>query len=212
MASPAEDAAMLRAVSLAARGLGTTSPNPVVGCVILDAAGNVVGEGFHAYAGGPHAEVGALAAAGERARGGTAVVTLEPCNHTGRTGPCTEALIAGRRGPGGGRRGRPQPGRHRRRASRCARPGSTSRSACAPTRCGPATWPGSPRPDEPPPATRGRSSSGSSRPRWTVGPRRWTAPANGSPPRTRGPTCRTAVHRGRHHGRASAPCWPTTRT
>src|SRR5262245_19575909 len=94
MASPAEDAAMLRAVALAAKGLGSTSPNPVVGCVILDAAGDVVGEGFHAYAGGPHAEVRALAAAGERARGGTAVVTIEPCNHVGRTGPCSRALAA----------------------------------------------------------------------------------------------------------------------
>jgi diaminohydroxyphosphoribosylaminopyrimidine deaminase/5-amino-6-(5-phosphoribosylamino)uracil reductase len=93
MASPAEDAAMVRAISLASHGLGSTSPNPIIGCVILDASGQVVGEGFHAYAGGPHAEVRALAAAGERARGGTAVVTMEPCNHTGRTGPCTEALI-----------------------------------------------------------------------------------------------------------------------
>jgi diaminohydroxyphosphoribosylaminopyrimidine deaminase/5-amino-6-(5-phosphoribosylamino)uracil reductase len=88
-----EDEAMRRAVALAARGLGTTSPNPVVGAVLLDAAGEVVGEGFHAYAGGPHAEIVALAQAGERARGGTAVVTLEPCNHTGRTGPCAQALI-----------------------------------------------------------------------------------------------------------------------
>jgi diaminohydroxyphosphoribosylaminopyrimidine deaminase/5-amino-6-(5-phosphoribosylamino)uracil reductase len=87
------DEAMSRAIALAARGLGTTSPNPVVGCVILDTQGAVVGEGFHAYAGGPHAEIVALAQAGERARGGTAVVTLEPCDHTGRTGPCTLALI-----------------------------------------------------------------------------------------------------------------------
>jgi len=87
------DEAMRRATALAARGLGTTSPNPVVGCVILDSGGAVVGEGFHAYAGGPHAEIVALAQAGERARGGTAVVTLEPCDHTGRTGPCTHALI-----------------------------------------------------------------------------------------------------------------------
>ncbi|MEV4543701.1 bifunctional diaminohydroxyphosphoribosylaminopyrimidine deaminase/5-amino-6-(5-phosphoribosylamino)uracil reductase RibD [Micromonospora echinaurantiaca] len=87
------DEAMRRAIELAARGLGTTSPNPVVGCVLLDAAGVVVGEGFHAYAGGPHAEIVALAQAGERARGGTAVVTLEPCDHTGRTGPCSTALI-----------------------------------------------------------------------------------------------------------------------
>jgi diaminohydroxyphosphoribosylaminopyrimidine deaminase/5-amino-6-(5-phosphoribosylamino)uracil reductase len=88
-----EDEAMRRAIALAARGLGTTSPNPVVGCVLLDAAGAVVGEGFHAYAGGPHAEVVALAQAGDRARRGTAVVTLEPCRSTGRTGPCTEALL-----------------------------------------------------------------------------------------------------------------------
>ncbi|MBO3745482.1 bifunctional diaminohydroxyphosphoribosylaminopyrimidine deaminase/5-amino-6-(5-phosphoribosylamino)uracil reductase RibD [Streptosporangiaceae bacterium NEAU-GS5] len=84
---------MRRAIGLAARGLGTTSPNPVVGCVILDAAGQVAGEGFHAYAGGPHAEVMALREAGERARGGTAYVTLEPCDHTGRTGPCSLALL-----------------------------------------------------------------------------------------------------------------------
>jgi diaminohydroxyphosphoribosylaminopyrimidine deaminase/5-amino-6-(5-phosphoribosylamino)uracil reductase len=88
-----EDAAMLRAIALAAKGLGSTSPNPVTGCVILDSSGEIVGEGFHAYAGGPHAEVRALAAAGERARGGTAVVTLEPCNHHGRTGPCSQALV-----------------------------------------------------------------------------------------------------------------------
>lgn len=94
MVTEAEDAAMRRAISLAAQGLGSTSPNPVVGCVILDADGQIVGEGFHAYAGGPHAEVRALAAAGERARGGTAVITMEPCNHTGRTGPCSEALIS----------------------------------------------------------------------------------------------------------------------
>jgi diaminohydroxyphosphoribosylaminopyrimidine deaminase/5-amino-6-(5-phosphoribosylamino)uracil reductase len=61
--------------------------------VLLDPAGEIVGEGFHAYAGGPHAEIVALAQAGDRARGGTAVVTLEPCNHTGRTGPCAQALV-----------------------------------------------------------------------------------------------------------------------
>ncbi|NJP98036.1 bifunctional diaminohydroxyphosphoribosylaminopyrimidine deaminase/5-amino-6-(5-phosphoribosylamino)uracil reductase RibD [Nonomuraea sp. FMUSA5-5] len=95
MQTPAQDAAhMARAVELAAHGHGTTSPNPVVGCVVLDAAGQVAGEGFHAYAGGPHAEVVALAQAGERARGGTAYVTLEPCDHTGRTGPCSRALLA----------------------------------------------------------------------------------------------------------------------
>ncbi|MFI1964893.1 bifunctional diaminohydroxyphosphoribosylaminopyrimidine deaminase/5-amino-6-(5-phosphoribosylamino)uracil reductase RibD [Streptomyces pathocidini] len=85
---------MRRAIELAARGLGSTSPNPVVGCVILDAAGQPAGEGWHRRAGGPHAEVEALRAAGDRARGGTALVTLEPCNHTGRTGPCAQALLA----------------------------------------------------------------------------------------------------------------------
>ncbi|MGW0311902.1 bifunctional diaminohydroxyphosphoribosylaminopyrimidine deaminase/5-amino-6-(5-phosphoribosylamino)uracil reductase RibD [Streptomyces flavidovirens] len=85
---------MRRAVALAARGLGSTSPNPVVGCVVLDADGQLAGAGFHQRAGGPHAEVHALREAGERARGGTAYVTLEPCNHTGRTGPCAQALVA----------------------------------------------------------------------------------------------------------------------
>ncbi|MGV9884229.1 bifunctional diaminohydroxyphosphoribosylaminopyrimidine deaminase/5-amino-6-(5-phosphoribosylamino)uracil reductase RibD [Streptomyces sp. NPDC003006] len=84
---------MRRAITLAARGLGSTSPNPVVGCVVLDASGEIVGEGWHRRAGGPHAEVDALRAAGDKARGGTALVTLEPCNHTGRTGPCAQALI-----------------------------------------------------------------------------------------------------------------------
>ncbi|MFF3664732.1 bifunctional diaminohydroxyphosphoribosylaminopyrimidine deaminase/5-amino-6-(5-phosphoribosylamino)uracil reductase RibD [Microtetraspora malaysiensis] len=92
-AAPGDVPHMRRAVELAARGLGTTSPNPVVGCVVLDAASAVVGEGFHAYAGGPHAEVVALREAGDRARGGTAYVTLEPCSHTGRTGPCVQALL-----------------------------------------------------------------------------------------------------------------------
>ncbi|MFP1628181.1 bifunctional diaminohydroxyphosphoribosylaminopyrimidine deaminase/5-amino-6-(5-phosphoribosylamino)uracil reductase RibD [Streptomyces sp. 5K101] len=84
---------MRRAITLAARGLGSTSPNPVVGCVVIDAAGRIVGEGFHQRAGGPHAEIHALRAAGALARGGTAYVTLEPCDHTGRTGPCSQALI-----------------------------------------------------------------------------------------------------------------------
>ncbi|WP_260477458.1 bifunctional diaminohydroxyphosphoribosylaminopyrimidine deaminase/5-amino-6-(5-phosphoribosylamino)uracil reductase RibD [Nonomuraea sp. WAC 01424] len=92
--SAADAAHMARAVELAARGHGSTSPNPVVGCVVLSPSGQVVGEGFHPYAGGPHAEVVALAQAGERARGGTAYVTLEPCDHTGRTGPCSQALLA----------------------------------------------------------------------------------------------------------------------
>ena len=85
---------MQRALELARRGIGVTSPNPAVGCVILDSAGQLVGEGWHEYDLFDHAEVATLKAAGERARGGTAYVSLEPCNHTGRTGPCTEALIA----------------------------------------------------------------------------------------------------------------------
>jgi diaminohydroxyphosphoribosylaminopyrimidine deaminase/5-amino-6-(5-phosphoribosylamino)uracil reductase len=85
---------MARARELGAHVLGTTSPNPPVGAVILAADGTPVGEGATAAPGGPHAEVTALAQAGERARGGTAVVTLEPCAHTGRTGPCADALLA----------------------------------------------------------------------------------------------------------------------
>jgi diaminohydroxyphosphoribosylaminopyrimidine deaminase/5-amino-6-(5-phosphoribosylamino)uracil reductase len=92
--SPAELQAMARARELGESVLGTTSPNPAVGAVILDADGNTVGEGATAAPGGPHAEVTALAQAGHRARGGTAVVTLEPCAHTGRTGPCADALLA----------------------------------------------------------------------------------------------------------------------
>ena len=92
--TPAELSAMARARELGESVLGTTSPNPAVGAVILDAQGQPVGEGATAAPGGPHAEVAALAQAGERARGGTAVVTLEPCAHAGRTGPCADALIA----------------------------------------------------------------------------------------------------------------------
>jgi diaminohydroxyphosphoribosylaminopyrimidine deaminase/5-amino-6-(5-phosphoribosylamino)uracil reductase len=84
---------MERARELGASVLGTTSPNPPVGAVVLAADGRPVGEGATSPPGGPHAEVIALTQAGDRARGGTVVVTLEPCAHTGRTGPCTEALI-----------------------------------------------------------------------------------------------------------------------
>ena len=86
------DAWMRRALSLAALAAGRTSPNPLVGAVVLDADGRLVGEGFHARAGLPHAEVGALAQAGAAARGGTLIVTLEPCCHHGRTPPCSEAV------------------------------------------------------------------------------------------------------------------------
>lgn len=85
---------MLRALDLARRGVGLCSPNPAVGCVILDRDGQLAGEGWHEYDRLDHAEVVAIRNAGEKARGGTAYVTLEPCNHTGRTGPCSQALIA----------------------------------------------------------------------------------------------------------------------
>ena len=91
--SGSDHAHMARALRLAERGLSTTQPNPRVGCVIAH-GGAVVGEGWHRQAGGPHAEVFALRAAGERARGATAYVTLEPCGLHGRTPPCADALIA----------------------------------------------------------------------------------------------------------------------
>jgi diaminohydroxyphosphoribosylaminopyrimidine deaminase / 5-amino-6-(5-phosphoribosylamino)uracil reductase len=88
----ADRSAMSRAFALAQRGLFTTDPNPRVGCV-LTRDGVVVGDGWHERVGGPHAEVNALATAGENARGATAYVTLEPCDHHGRTPPCSLALI-----------------------------------------------------------------------------------------------------------------------
>ncbi len=84
---------MGEAIRLARRGQYTTSPNPNVGCIIVDSKQNVVGQGFHVQAGTPHAEVHALAQAGAHARGATAYVTLEPCSHFGRTPPCADALI-----------------------------------------------------------------------------------------------------------------------
>ena len=94
MSNPSPDDAqhMARALQLAKLGLNTTDPNPRVGCVIVR-NGQVVGEGWHRRAGEPHAEVHALAAAGQQARGATAYVTLEPCCHHGRTPPCSEALV-----------------------------------------------------------------------------------------------------------------------
>ncbi len=84
---------MVHALELAARGRLGSSPNPMVGAVLLDANGKLAGEGWHARWGGTHAEVEALRAAGERARGGTLYVTLEPCSHHGKTPPCTEAVL-----------------------------------------------------------------------------------------------------------------------
>ena len=93
MASQAELDALRHALQLSGRAHGRTSPNPPVGAVVLDAFGAVAGTGRTSPPGGPHAEVAALTEAGRRAYGGTLVVTLEPCRHTGRTGPCTSALL-----------------------------------------------------------------------------------------------------------------------
>ena len=91
--SATDHALMARALRLAARGMYTTHPNPRVGCVIVRDE-EIVGEGWHQRAGEPHAEVFALRAAGERARGATVYTTLEPCSHQGRTPPCADALVA----------------------------------------------------------------------------------------------------------------------
>jgi len=82
-----------RALELSALGIGLVSPNPLVGCVVVSSAGEIVGEGTYTYDGITHAEVAALAAAGERARGGTAYVSLEPHDHHGKTPPCTDAIV-----------------------------------------------------------------------------------------------------------------------
>jgi diaminohydroxyphosphoribosylaminopyrimidine deaminase / 5-amino-6-(5-phosphoribosylamino)uracil reductase len=82
-----------RALRLAARGWGRVQPNPLVGAIVLDGEGRLVGQGYHAEYGQPHAEVHALNRAGEAARGGILYVTLEPCNHHGRTPPCTDAIL-----------------------------------------------------------------------------------------------------------------------
>ncbi len=91
--SAAELAAMRRALELAAAPGLPRGPNPRVGCVLIDDAGAQIAQGWHRGAGTPHAEAAALGAAGSAARGATAVVTLEPCDHTGRTGPCSQALL-----------------------------------------------------------------------------------------------------------------------
>ncbi|MGH3682268.1 MAG: bifunctional diaminohydroxyphosphoribosylaminopyrimidine deaminase/5-amino-6-(5-phosphoribosylamino)uracil reductase RibD [Natronosporangium sp.] len=93
MASEAESTAMREAAALSALGLGTTSPNPPVGCVVLDRHGQPVGSGYHSRKGDAHAETQALASAGDQANGGTAVVTLEPCNHDGLTPACRRVLL-----------------------------------------------------------------------------------------------------------------------
>ncbi|MEJ2226096.1 MAG: bifunctional diaminohydroxyphosphoribosylaminopyrimidine deaminase/5-amino-6-(5-phosphoribosylamino)uracil reductase RibD, partial [Syntrophobacterales bacterium] len=90
---PADHRFMKMALKLAAKGSGLVSPNPMVGAVVVQ-AGEVVGRGWHRRYGEPHAEVMALKAAGDLARGATLYVTLEPCNHHGQTPPCTEAILA----------------------------------------------------------------------------------------------------------------------
>src|SRR5436309_12843724 len=85
---------MLRALGLARQGIGLASPNPCVGAVIANPAGEIVGEGFHTYEGVKHAEVLAIEHAGDKARGATLYINLEPCSHQGRTGPCADAVIA----------------------------------------------------------------------------------------------------------------------
>ncbi len=92
MFSPDDHHYMAQALRLAEQGLYTTSPNPRVGCIIVR-EGKVIGQGWHERAGQPHAEINALNMAGEKARGATVYVTLEPCNHQGQTGPCAEVLI-----------------------------------------------------------------------------------------------------------------------
>jgi diaminohydroxyphosphoribosylaminopyrimidine deaminase / 5-amino-6-(5-phosphoribosylamino)uracil reductase len=86
-------AVMTRALELAARGIGSVEPNPPVGAVLVDDSLNLIAEGWHQRFGGPHAEIEAIAQAGHRARGATMYVTLEPCCHQGKTGPCTEAIV-----------------------------------------------------------------------------------------------------------------------
>ena len=121
---------MRRALEHARRGLGRTTPNPVVGACVVTPEGVVVGDGAHERAGEPHAEVHALDEAGERARGATLYCTLEPCAHTGRTGPCTERIIAAGIARVVAAMEDPVPARAGPRLRRAARPAaSTSRSA-----------------------------------------------------------------------------------
>lgn len=131
--SASDHAHMARALRLAERGLLTTSPNPRVGCVIVR-DGKIVGEGWHRFAGEPHAEVHALAEAGDKARGATAYVTLEPCAHHGRTPPCADALIrAGIRAVASAMQD-PNPKVSGRGSSNSAQPGSRFAAACSKTR------------------------------------------------------------------------------
>ena len=122
-----------RAIELAERGRGTTHPNPIVGAVVV-AGGEVVGEGWHERKGGPHAEVVALEAAGERARGATVYVTLEPCAHHGTTPPCVDALVAAGVARVVVGQDDPNPDARRRARAASARPASRSSSPRASSR------------------------------------------------------------------------------
>ena len=205
--SESERAAMRRALALAASDGVPLGPNPRVGCVLLDADGRAIAEGYHRGAGTPHAEVDALAQVGGSAPGATAVVTLEPCNHTGRTGPCSPGVGRGRRTAGGDRPARPQPGRGRRRRDPARRRRRGRDRAAAPTRRAPSTGSG-PSPS----STAGRSSPGSSPPPSTAAAPPPTAPAAGSPAR---PPASTRTDCGPCATRcwsAPAPSRSTTRT
>ncbi len=94
MAKTADELFLAEAIELARKGVGLASPNPCVGAIIVDERGRIVGRGTHTYAGRKHAEVLAIEEAGERARGNTLYLNLEPCSHVGRTGPCADAVIA----------------------------------------------------------------------------------------------------------------------
>ncbi len=130
----AENAAMRRALVLAAPPASRSGPTRASAACSLDADGRTVAEGYHRGAGTPHAEVDALAAAGGRARGSTAVVTLEPCTHTGRTGPCADALVAAGVAAWSFAQRRPQPGRPGGWRGRLRAAGVDVRAACSPTR------------------------------------------------------------------------------
>jgi diaminohydroxyphosphoribosylaminopyrimidine deaminase / 5-amino-6-(5-phosphoribosylamino)uracil reductase len=141
-ASPGDREMMRRALALAERGWGRVAPNPLVGALVVR-GGEVVGEGWHAEYGRPHAEAAALDAAGEAARGATLYVTLEPCAHHGKTPPCTEAILrAGIRR--GGLRGRgPEPQGSGRRGGAARGGGSRAPAAWRSGRRGTSTRPSS---------------------------------------------------------------------
>ena len=178
------DAAMGLAVEQADRVKGSTYPNPPVGAVILDRDGEIAGVGATEPPGGPHAEVVALRRAGDRAIGGTAVVTLEPCNHYGRTPPCVDALVTSGLSRVAYAVADPNP-QAAGGASRLAESGIEVEAGVRPTpsravRCGNGCTSSAPG---------YRMSHGNSPPASTAEAPRLTAAASGSPARPRGPMC-----------------------